>query len=584
MLNRAFYELVRSAPKGRWNGIQRHYGPEDVYRLRSGVQIEYTLATIGANKLWKLLETEPYVHALGAITGNQAMQMVRAGLRAIYLSGWQVAADGNTAGSMYPDQSLYPSNSGPELARRINKTLERASQIENSEGGTKRDWFVPIVADAEAGFGGPLNCFEIMNAYIEAGAAAVHFEDQLAAEKKCGHLSGKVLIPNSAHLRNLNAGRLAADVCGVPTVIVSRTDAESAMLLTSDVDEGDREFIDTAAGRTPEGFFRLKKGTGVKHCIKRSLATAPFSDLLWWETSTPNLENAKIFAEAIQKEFPGKMMAYNCSPSFNWRANLSPEAIAKFQNELGAMGYKFQFITLAGFHSLSFGMFELARKYKDRGMAAYSELQQAEFEAEKHGYTAVRHQREVGTGYFDLVTMAAAREKPSTIALTKSTEAKQFQENTQSVPGDSPSVRSQATINQPYARRIQHLNLFYRNFSGTPKDLQDRRVEITGPCDRKMVINALNSGAKTYMADFEDSTTPTWRNLIEGQKNLFDAIRGEISYQDPQTRKQYELNSKPAVLMVRPRGWHLPELHVKVDSEPMSGSIFDFAVYVFNNA
>ncbi|CAF3666612.1 unnamed protein product [Rotaria sordida] len=373
---------------------------------------------------------------------------------------------------MYPDQSLYPSNSGPELARRINKTLERASQIENSEGGTKRDWFVPIVADAEAGFGGPLNCFEIMNAYIEAGAAAVHFEDQLAAEKKCGHLSGKVLIPNSAHLRNLNAGRLAADVCGVPTVI----------------------------------------------------------------------------------------------------------------NELGAMGYKFQFITLAGFHSLSFGMFELARKYKDRGMAAYSELQQAEFEAEKHGYTAVRHQREVGTGYFDLVTMAAAREKPSTIALTKSTEAKQFQENTQSVPGDSPSVRSQATINQPYARRIQHLNLFYRNFSGTPKDLQDRRVEITGPCDRKMVINALNSGAKTYMADFEDSTTPTWRNLIEGQKNLFDAIRGEISYQDPQTRKQYELNSKPAVLMVRPRGWHLPELHVKVDSEPMSGSIFDFAVYVFNNA
>ncbi|CAF1220397.1 unnamed protein product [Rotaria magnacalcarata] len=431
MINKAFYDLVRTAPKGRWSGIQRNYGPEEVQRLRSGLQIEYTLATIGANKLWNLLHTEPYVHALGAITGNQAMQMVRAGLRAIYLSGWQIAADGNSAGSMYPDQSLYPSNSGPEMARRINKTLERASQIEQSEGGTKRDWFVPIVADAEAGFGGPLNCFEIMKAYIEAGVAGVHFEDQLASEKKCGHMGGKVLIPSSAHLRNLNAARLAADICGVPTVIVSRTDAESATLLTSDFDERDREFIDIPAGRTPEGFFRLKKGSGLKHCIKRSIGAAPFTDLLWWETSTPNLEHAKEFAEAVQKEFPGKMMAYNCSPSFNWRANLSSEAIAKFQVELGAMGYKFQFITLAGFHTLNFGMFELARNYKDRGMTAYSEIQQAEFEAEEHGYTAVRHQREVGTGYFDMVTMAVTGGKASTTALFESTEATQFKKKPQ---------------------------------------------------------------------------------------------------------------------------------------------------------
>ncbi|CAF3410030.1 unnamed protein product [Rotaria socialis] len=451
---KAFYDLIRSAPKGRWSGIKRNYGPENVNRLRSGLQIEYTLATNGANKLWKLLQEEPYVHALGAITGNQAMQMVRAGLNAIYLSGWQVAADGNTAGSMYPDQSLYPANSGPEMTRRINRTLERASQIENSEGGVKRDWFVPIVADAEAGFGGPLNCFEIMKAYIEAGAAGVHFEDQLASEKKCGHLGGKVLIPNSAHLRNLNAARLAADVCGVPTVIVSRTDAESATLLTSDIDERDREFIDIQAGRTPEGFFRLKKGTGLKHCIKRGISSAPFTDLLWWETSTPNLQDAKEYAEAIQKEFPGKMMAYNCSPSFNWRANLSPETISKFQTELGAMGYKFQFITLAGFHSVNFGMFELARKYKDRGMAAYSELQQAEFEAEKNGYTAVRHQREVGTGYFDLVAMAVTGGKASTTALSESTETMQFKKQVQSIPVSSAPIRFQTTIKPTNVTRI----------------------------------------------------------------------------------------------------------------------------------
>ncbi|CAF4454161.1 unnamed protein product, partial [Rotaria socialis] len=305
MINKVFYDLVRSAPKGRWSGIQRTYGPEEVQRLRSGLQIEYTLALQKRSRK-KLKKDDMYL-------------------------GWQIAADGNSAGSMYPDQSLYPSNSGPEMARRINKTLERASQIEHSEGGTKHDWFVPIVADAEAGFGGPLNCFEIMKAYIEAGVAGVHFEDQLASEKKCGHMGGKVLIPSSAHLRNLNAARLAADICGVPTVIVSRTDAESATLLTSDFDERDQEFIDIPAGRTPEGFFRLKKGSGLKHCIKRSIGAAPFTDLLWWETSTPNLEHAKEFAEAVQKEFPGKMMAYNCSPSFNWRANLSPEAIAKFQ-------------------------------------------------------------------------------------------------------------------------------------------------------------------------------------------------------------------------------------------------------------
>ena len=454
MMNKVFYELVKTAPKGRWNGIQRSYGGDEVLRLRSGVQIEYTLATLGANKLWKMLHTDPYVHSLGAITGNQAMQMVRAGLRAIYLSGWQVAADGNLAGSMYPDQSLYPSNSGPELARRINRNLERASQIEQSEGGIKRDWFAPIVADAEAGFGGPLNCFEIMKAYIEAGTAGVHFEDQLASEKKCGHMGGKVLIPNSAHLRNLNAARLAADVYGVPTLIVSRTDAESATLLTSDVDERDREFIDTSVGRTPEGFFRLKKGTGLKHCIKRGLSAAPFSDLIWWETSTPNLEHAKEFAEALQKEFPGKLMAYNCSPSFNWRANLSPETIAKFQVELGAMGYKFQFITLAGFHSVNFGMYELARKYKDRGMSAYSELQQAEFDAEKDGYTAVRHQREVGTGYFDLVTMAVTGGKGSTTALSESTEAAQFKKQSKSAGTDKSSDNADKTIKKPDTKRM----------------------------------------------------------------------------------------------------------------------------------
>jgi isocitrate lyase len=418
-----FTDLV-PAPADRFDGIDRPYDAAEVARLRGSVPVEHTLARRGALKLWELLKDEDYVNALGALSGNQAMQMVRAGLKAIYLSGWQVAADANTAGAMYPDQSLYPANAGPELARKINNTLLRADQIEHSEGEVSRDWLVPIVADAEAGFGGPLNCFEIMKAYIAAGAAGVHFEDQLAAEKKCGHLGGKVLIPTQAHIRNLNAARLAADIAGVPTVLIARTDAESAKLITSDVDERDHEFL--TGERTPEGFFRLKDGTGVDHCIKRGVAFAPHADLLWWETSKPNLDEAKRFAEAVQKAHPGKMMAYNCSPSFNWEANLDKATIARFQRELGAMGYKFQFVTLAGFHQLNHGMFELARGYKDRGMAAYSELQQAEFASETDGYTATRHQREVGTGYFDAVATALSGGTSSTTALSESTEADQF--------------------------------------------------------------------------------------------------------------------------------------------------------------
>ena len=418
-----FADLVPAAP-GRFDGIARPYAPEDVARLRGSIAVEHSLARRGANRLWELLHSDDYVHALGAVTGNQAMQMVRAGLKAIYLSGWQVAADANTAGAMYPDQSLYPANAGPELCRRINRTLQRADQIEHAEGGAERDWFLPIIADAEAGFGGPLNCFEIMKAYIEAGAAGVHFEDQLAAEKKCGHLGGKVLIPTQAHIRNLDAARLAADVCGVPALLVARTDAESAKLITSDVDERDRPFL--TGERTAEGFFRLKPGTGLQHCIARGLAFAQHADLLWWETSRPNLEEARAFAEAVHRVHPGKLLAYNCSPSFNWEANLDRDTIARFQRELGAMGYKFQFVTLAGFHSLNHGMFELARGYRDRGMAAYSELQQAEFASEAAGYTATRHQREVGTGYFDLVAQTVAGGEASTTALAESTEAEQF--------------------------------------------------------------------------------------------------------------------------------------------------------------
>ena len=428
-MSKTFYDLVPGAPKGRFDNVERNYSVEDVEKLRGSFPIEYTLATRGANKLWEGLHTEDYIHSLGALSGNQAMQMVRAGLKAIYLSGWQVAADANTASAMYPDQSLYPANAGPELARRINRTLKRADEIEHSEGGAKRDWFVPIVADAEAGFGGPLNCFEIMKAYIEAGAAGVHYEDQLASEKKCGHLGGKVLIPTKQHIRNLNAARLGADVMGTPTLIMARTDAESAKLITSDIDEYDHDFIDFDAGRTAEGFYRLKDGTGVDHCINRGLAFAPYADLLWWETSVPNLDDAKRFAEAVKKKYPDQMLAYNCSPSFNWEANLDKDTIAKFQREIAAMGYKYQFVTLAGFHQLNYGMFELARGYKDRGMAAYSELQQAEFGAEANGYTATRHQREVGTGYFDLVSVAAAGGESSTTALGESTEAAQFKKS-----------------------------------------------------------------------------------------------------------------------------------------------------------
>ncbi|MEM8985738.1 MAG: isocitrate lyase [Pseudomonadota bacterium] len=421
-----FQDLVPSAPKGRYEGVTRNYTAEEAEKLRGSVQVEHTLAIRGANKLWELLHNEPYINALGSLSGNQAMQMVRAGLKAIYLSGWQVAADANVAGAMYPDQSLYPANSAPELVRKINRTLQRADQIEHAEGNVTKDWFAPIVADAEAGFGGPLNCFEIMKAFIEAGAAGVHFEDQVAAEKKCGHLGGKVLIPTQAHERNLNAARLAADVSGTGTLIVARTDAESATLINSDIDERDHEFIDFDAGRTSEGFYRLKQGMGVDHCIKRGLAYAKVADLLWWETSKPNLDEARRFAEAVHKEFPGKLLAYNCSPSFNWEANLDKATIETYQRELGAMGYKFQFVTLAGFHQLNFGMFQLAQGYRDRGMGAYSELQQAEFASEKDGYTATRHQREVGTGYFDLVNTTLSGGEASTTAMGESTESAQF--------------------------------------------------------------------------------------------------------------------------------------------------------------
>lgn len=406
----------------RWQGITRPYRAEDVLRLRGSVRIEYTLARRGAERLWELLNTEDYVHALGALTGNQAVQQVKAGLKAIYLSGWQVAADANVAGQMYPDQSLYPVNSVPNVVKRINQALLRADQIEHVEGKRTRDWLVPIVADAEAGFGGQLNVFELMKAMIEAGAAAVHFEDQLSSEKKCGHMGGKVLIPTQQAIRNLVAARLAADVMDVPTLIVARTDANAAQLVTSDVDERDRAFI--TGERTVEGFYRVR--AGLDQAIARGLAYAPYADLLWCETSEPNLEEARRFAEAIHREFPGKLLAYNCSPSFNWKKKLDDETIAKFQQELGKMGYKFQFITLAGFHALNYSMFELARKYRDHGMAAYAELQENEFASERYGYTATRHQREVGTGYFDEVALVISGGTSSTTALTGSTEEEQF--------------------------------------------------------------------------------------------------------------------------------------------------------------
>ena len=413
----------------RFAGISRDYTPADVARLAGSFRIRHTLAEMGAARLWHLLKTEPYVHTLGALTGNQALQQVKAGLKAIYLSGWQVAADSNTAGQMYPDQSLYPVDSVPNIVTRINAALRRADQIAASEGGHDHTyWMAPIIADAEAGFGGPLNAYELMRAMIVAGAAGVHFEDQLASEKKCGHLGGKVLVPISQHIRTLNAARLAADVEGVPTVLLCRTDAHSAQLLTSDVDERDRPFI--SRERTPEGFCRIRPGMGVEYAIARGLAFAPYSDLLWWETSEPNLEEAQRFADAIHREFPGKMLAYNCSPSFNWAKKLPPERIATFQGDIARLGYKFQFVTLAGFHSLNLSMFSLAHAYKSRGMAAYSEVQQAEFDAEADGYTATRHQREVGVGYFDAVAMAISGGTSSTTALSGSTEAAQFRDET----------------------------------------------------------------------------------------------------------------------------------------------------------
>ena len=408
----------------RWKGVRRGYSAADVVRLRGTVHVEHSLARLGAEKLWRHMSTMPFVNALGALTGNQAMQQVRAGLKAIYLSGWQVAGDANLAGEMYPDQSLYPANSVPQVVRRINSTLLRADQLHHAEGDDSIDWLQPIVADAEAGFGGVLNAFELMKGMIEAGAAGVHFEDQLSSAKKCGHMGGKVLVPTQEAVNKLVAARLAADVCDVPTVLVARTDAESANLLTADVDERDRPFIDASKGRTSEGFFYVKAGLG--QAIARGLAYAPFADLIWCETGKPDLEEAKHFAEAIHREFPGKLLAYNCSPSFNWKKKLDDATIAKFQRELGAMGYKFQFITLAGFHALNYSMFTLAKGYRESQMSAYVALQQAEFASEKDGYTATKHQREVGAGYFDDVTQTVTGGQSSVTAMKGSTEEQQF--------------------------------------------------------------------------------------------------------------------------------------------------------------
>ncbi|SEF61029.1 isocitrate lyase [Thermomonospora echinospora] len=405
----------------RWKGIERTYTAEDVVRLRGSVQEEFTLARLGAERLWKLLHEEDYVHALGALTGNQAVQQVKAGLKAIYLSGWQVAGDANLAGQTYPDQSIYPANSVPAVVRRINNALLRADQIQWSEGKGDTHWLAPIVADAEAGFGGVLNAFELMKGMIASGAAGVHWEDQLASEKKCGHLGGKVLIPTGQHIKTLNAARLAADVSGVPSLIIARTDAEAATLITTDVDERDREFL--TGERTAEGFYRVRNG--IEPCISRALAYAPYSDLIWMETGTPDLELARKFAEAVKAEYPDQMLAYNCSPSFNWKKHLDDATIAKFQRELGHMGFKFQFITLAGFHALNYSMFDLAHGYAREGMTAYVDLQEREFASEGRGYTATRHQREVGTGYFDLVSTAISPNS-STTALKGSTEDEQF--------------------------------------------------------------------------------------------------------------------------------------------------------------
>ena len=406
----------------RWHGIERPYSGADVDRLRGSIHIEHTVARLGAERLWSLLHEKPYVAALGALTGAQAVQMVKAGLDAIYLSGWQVAADGNLAGETYPDQSLYPANSAPALVQRINNALVRADQIDSAEGRNGTHWLAPIVADAEAGFGGPLNAFELMKSFIAAGAAAVHFEDQLSSEKKCGHLGGKVLVPTSQFIRTLVSARLAADVLDVPTILVARTDALSATLLTSDVDERDHQFL--TGERTPEGFFRVEPG--IEAPIARALAYAPYADLIWCETSTPDLDEAAQFAEAVHAKYPGKLLAYNCSPSFNWKKHLDDATIAAFQRELAGMGYRFQFVTLAGFHAVCASMFDLARGYGEEGMSAYVRLQEQEFSLEELGYTATRHQREVGAGYFDAVLGAVTGGESSTLALKGSTEEEQF--------------------------------------------------------------------------------------------------------------------------------------------------------------
>jgi len=418
--------MTPTGPAQRFNGIKRDFTPDDIRRLKGSVHVEHSLAKLGAARLWDLLNRKSFVRALGALTGNQAVQQVKGGLEAIYLSGWQVAADANNAGQMYPDQSLYPSSSVPDVVKRINNALRRADQIATMEGDDSTYWMAPIVADAEAGFGGPLNAFELMKSMIEAGAAGVHFEDQLASEKKCGHLGGKVLVPTQAFIRTLNAARLAADISGTDTVLVARTDAHSATLITSDIDERDAKWI--SGKRTDEGFYHLAQGNShsVEHAIARGIAYAPYADLVWWETSTPDLGEAREFATEVHRQFPGKLLAYNCSPSFNWRSKLDNTTIESFQEQLGAMGYKFQFVTLAGFHALNLSMFELARGYSKRGMGAYAELQDREFAAQPQGFTAVRHQREVGTGYFDAVAMAVSSGKSSTTAMSGSTETEQF--------------------------------------------------------------------------------------------------------------------------------------------------------------
>jgi len=418
--------MTPTGPAQRFNGIKRDFTPDDIRRLKGSVHVEHSLAKLGAARLWDLLNRKSFVRALGALTGNQAVQQVKGGLEAIYLSGWQVAADANNAGQMYPDQSLYPSSSVPDVVKRINNALRRADQIATMEGDDSTYWMAPIVADAEAGFGGPLNAFELMKSMIEAGAAGVHFEDQLASEKKCGHLGGKVLVPTQAFIRTLNAARLAADISGTDTVLVARTDAHSATLITSDIDERDAKWI--SGKRTDEGFYQLSQGNGhsVEHAIARGIAYAPYADVVWWETSTPDLGEAREFATEVHRQYPGKLLAYNCSPSFNWRSKLDNNTIESFQEQLGAMGYKFQFVTLAGFHALNLSMFELARGYSKRGMGAYAELQDREFAAQPQGFTAVRHQREVGTGYFDAVAMAVSSGKSSTTAMSGSTETEQF--------------------------------------------------------------------------------------------------------------------------------------------------------------